>query len=223
MFCTECGQKARGKFCSHCGHSLLEASEDGTTPSFEHDKPAVKSDEVLVEIVGGWDDEVRYETLLKVPEVRTQIERHKGMAKQGITGEQVLALYDKVVSSPIPLEKVAGLIQPFYAKLGINTGKQRVVRIDAPVGRVMVRALCSLARHNQAVRKVSQGTDGCFFEAVLPSDVLALEGDLLVTVRRQGRGAEVTAATKIAGQWFDFGKSNRCLDKLVNDLQVDPG
>ena len=64
-------------------------------------------------------------------------------------------------------------------------------------------------------------TDGCVFEAVLPSDPMSLEGDLTVSVRRQGAGTEVAAATKIAGQMFDWGKSRRCLDVFFADLQLD--
>jgi len=45
-----------------------------------------------------------------------------------------------------------------------------------------------------------------------------LEGDLLVSVRRNGSQAEVTGATRINGQFYDWGKSNRCLDQLFTDL-----
>lgn len=216
MYCSDCGQPARGKFCSHCGHRL-DIAAPPPPPERPHDP-----DEIAVEIIEGWEDEVRYEELVRVPEIKAQIERHQAQAKKGISGEQVLAVYGKVISSPVPLDKLATIIQPLYGRLGIKTGKERKIRIDAPVGRVMVRALCSLARHSQAVRKVSQATDGCCFEAVLPSDVCALEGNLLVTVRRDGRRTEVTAATNIPGQWFDWGKSTRCLERLVTDLHSDP-
>ncbi len=51
--------------------------------------------------------------------------------------------------------------------------------------------------------------------------MFALEGDLLVSVRRTASGAEVDAATKIGGQLFDWGKSNRSLDRLFADLSRD--
>jgi hypothetical protein len=71
------------------------------------------------------------------------------------------------------------------------------------------------------LRSVTQAEDGCLLEAVLPSDLFALEGDLLVSVRRSGGLAEVRASARIGGQIFDWGKINRCLDQLFDDLARD--
>jgi hypothetical protein len=130
-----------------------------------------------------------------------------------------LALADKLVPLGVSLEGLAGVAQPLYAKLGVKTGKQRAQHVPAPVGQVLVRALCSLARHGQTLRGVTQAADGCLLEATLPSDVFALEGDLMVSVRRAGSQAEVSGATRIPGQLFDWGKSHRCLDELFSDLE----
>lgn len=177
--------------------------------------------ELATDLSGDWDQEVRYEQLLRVPHVREKISRHASLAKKKMSGEDFLRIYDKVMPAGVPLEKVATLIQPLYARLGIVTGKQRVGRFVAPVGRVMVRLLCSLARNGQTLRVVNQADDGCCFEAVLPSDLFALEGDLLLGVRRIAGATEVSAATQIKGTWFDWGKSNRCLDVLFADLERD--
>jgi hypothetical protein len=40
----------------------------------------------------------------------------------------------------------------------------------------------------------------------------------LVSVRRSETQAEVCGVTHIGGQLYDWGKSNRCLDKLFTDL-----
>jgi hypothetical protein len=114
------------------------------------------------------------------------------------------------------------IAQPIYASLGVATGKEQTQVIDSPVGRVLVRVLCSLARRGQTLRGVRQATDGCFFEAVLPSDIRSFEGDVLVTVRRREWKTEVTAATRIKGQLFDWGKSRRSLEEFFADLQLDP-
>ncbi len=58
------------------------------------------------------------------------------------------------------------------------------------------------------------------FEAKLPSDLWALEGQVVVTVERAGPGTRVEAATKIPGQLYDWGKSTRCLAKLFADLHA---
>jgi hypothetical protein len=87
----------------------------------------------------------------------------------------------------------------------------------------MFRLLCSMARNGQPLRHVKQAEDGCEFDAVLPSDMWALEGDLVTTVRRQGIRTEVASAASIKGQLIDWGKSRRCLDTLFADLRLDPG
>jgi hypothetical protein len=51
-------------------------------------------------------------------------------------------------------------------------------------------------------------------EASIPSDIFALEGDLLVTVQSDDRITTVDAATKISGQLSDWGKSKRVLKRF---------
>lgn len=231
MFCSECGQKASGKFCSNCGQRLTATAPGplGDVPVIRLADLPAKADEPLVAAVvdpvaplpADWDHELNYETLLSVPRVRETIARHAAQAKKTLSGEEFLKICDKVMPLGVPMEKLAGVIQPLYARFGIATGKQRVTYVGAPVGRVMVRTLCSLARNGQNLKLVKQADDGCCFEAVLPSDVFALEGDLLVGIRRHETMTEVSAATKIPGQFFDWGKSNRCLDRLLADLFQD--
>ncbi len=212
MFCSECGKPAQGKFCSNCGYALTTGESDagGATDLVA---PA--------DIVPDWDHEVRYEAILQYPGVRTTIERHARQAPKRLSGEQFLAIADKVVPLGVPIEKVAAVAQPLFTRLGIKTGKHRTGQVAAPVGKVLLRVLCSLARHGQSLRGVTQAEDGCLLEAALPSDMFALEGDLLVSVRRAGPFAEVDATTQIGGQLFDWGKSNRSLDRLFDDLSRD--
>jgi len=224
MFCSECGQQASGKFCSHCGHRLAAGGSANSVPVVRildesHMQPLVEP--AVVEVPENWDEVVRYETLLSVPAVRDTINRHASMARKTLSGEDFLKLCDQVMPMGVPMEKIASLIQPLYARLGIATGKQRVGHVRAPAGRVILRMLCSLARRGQSLKIVKQADDGCCFEAMLPSDLFALEGDLLVGVRKLNDVTEVTAATKIPGQLFDWGKSNRALDALFADLQRD--
>lgn len=222
MYCSECGQKASGKFCSHCGHRLqVEAKTETPTPIRLLDETPMRDSEESVASTTDWEQEVRYEALLNVPRVRDTINRHATMSRTPLSGEDFLKLCDKVMPMGVPLDKVASLVQPLYARLGIQTGKQRAGQVRAPIGRVMVRMLCSLARNGQTLRLVTQADDGCCFEAVLPSDMFALEGNLIVGVRRAEGATEITAATKIPGQFFDWGKSNRCLETLFADLQRD--
>lgn len=199
MYCHDCGKPARGKFCSHCGTRLEPVEE-----------PPVD-----------WENELRYDLLLRVPHVRQAIDRHAALAKKRMTGEQFLALCDKVVSPPVSAETLAGIVQPLYARIGVHTGKQRSAVLAEPPGRVLCRVLCSLARNGQTIRQVRQADDACVLEAELPSDVWALAGDLVVTVSRQGTTTAVEAVTNIGGQFFDWGKSSRCLDALFADVRDD--
>lgn len=210
MFCCECGKAASGKFCRHCG-----------SPLAQDELPAVVSAAAPQTIEGDWENEVRYEHILKFPGVRDTIERHARLAPKRMSGEQFLALADKLVPLGVSLEGLAGAVQPIYERLGVKTGKEVQHAVQAPVGRVIVRALCSLARHGQPLHSVAQSADGCLLEAALPSDLFSLSGQLLVGVRRGPAATEVHAATRIGGQFFDWGKSARCLDQLFHDLQRD--
>ncbi len=61
---------------------------------------------------------------------------------------------------------------------------------------------------------IEQADDACLIEAEIPSDIWSWEGTILVMVKENHKGTYVEAATKIKGQMFDFGKSERLLDKL---------
>jgi hypothetical protein len=245
MYCSECGKPASGKFCSNCGTPLMSAATavsvaapvapaaiTPTVPPAPHlplsaamaaAMPPVVNPPVVNPPVVNWDQEWRYEELMKVPEVRRIIDRHAAMARTAISAEQFNKFADKVLQNPIPSDKLAAFAQPIFGSMGIRTGKDRTTVIDAPIGRVMLRVLCSLARHGQSLRGVQQGPDGCTLTAVLPSDPMSLEGDVSVIVRRcDTRSTNLTAAMKIAGQLYDWGKCRRALDGFFADMQIDP-
>lgn len=205
MFCHECGSSARGKFCSQCGTPLCAEDPDVWNGPLEP--------------VADWETEVQYDRIIAFPGVREQVEREARQSRKRLSGEEFLKLADKLVPLGVSLEGIAAVAQPLYARLGIKTGKQRVRQVPAPVARVLVRVLCSLARHGQSLRSVTQAADGCLIEASLPSDMFALEGDLYVSLRRNGLCTDVDAATRIPGQVFDWGKSHRCLEKLLADAE----
>jgi hypothetical protein len=158
--------------------------------------------------------------LLRIPEVRDLISRHAARSRKGLSGEAFLELCEKVYS-PIPgvsLSKLSAVIAPLYDRMGIHTGKTRTEMLAVPVGRALVAVLCSLAQHGWTLKDVHQAEDGCGLEAVLPSDFRSFDGDIIVSVRTHGNGTQVEAATRIPGQWFDWGKSQQCLNQLFADL-----
>jgi hypothetical protein len=68
------------------------------------------------------------------------------------------------------------------------------------------------------MQKVHQGEDGCVIEATLPSDIWSLAGELIVSIHRCPPGTQVEAEAKIAGQLYDWGKCQKCLDGLFADM-----
>jgi hypothetical protein len=231
MYCSECGKPASGKFCSNCG-TPLSVSGTATSVTAMPSTPTVGATTVPPAphlpinvdtfLVVDWENEWRYDELIKVPDVRQVIERHTKMARAPISGEEFAKIADKVLKNPLPSDKLAAFAQPIFGSFGIHTGKERTGLIEAPIGRAMLRVLCSMARHAQSLRRVKQDPDGCVFDAMLPSDPMSLEGDLIVSVHRRNARTEVTASTNITGQIYDWGKSRRCLDVLFDDLQLDP-
>jgi hypothetical protein len=208
MFCSECGVPAHGKFCSSCGHKF----------------PSADASANIVPLPVDWSDIIDYETLLGVPQVRDAITRAAAQTKKSLTGEECLEMYFKAFGKmaglpvPIPVTGIARFAQSTYAKMGIKTGKQRNEFIAQPAGKLLVSILCSLARNGRTLRSAHQLADGCILVAALPSDLFALEGDLLLTVTRAPGGSRVQARTEIKGQLFDWGKSTRCLETLFAEL-----
>lgn len=210
MYCSECGVPAQGKFCANCGTALLQSI---VTASASNIVPSM------------WADTVNYEAIVRVPEVRTMVARAAEQATQRLSGEDFLKFCDKAFAplyGGVPVGKLASIAQPLYSTMGLNTGKEQRRIFPKPPGRVIVALLCSLARRGRPLRQVRQAADGCMFEATLPSDVWSFAGDLLVEVRADAAGTAVEARTVVKGQLFDWGKSKRCLEELLSDLEMTP-
>jgi hypothetical protein len=207
MFCSECGQRATGKFCSHCGHSLAK----GEAPANE-----------LPVFTGDWTQLTDYETLLRIPAVRDRLAAHAARSQKKMSGEEFLEACDKVLGSltgAVPLTLIANLTQPISTKLGLKTGKSRKERLAQPPGAVIVAVLSSFAERGQKLGEVTQQPTGCTLRAALPSDMWSLKGDVVIDVRTAGPTAtQLEAAITIPGQIYDWGKSTRALNQLFADL-----
>ena len=214
MFCSECGTEAGGKFCFNCGSPLQGSHLSNTI------QPVAA---VVPTPVVDWENEVRYDRIIQVEVVREAISAHASKAVKGLSGEQFLAIYDKIVSSPIPLEKLASVVQPMYASWGVRTGKQDAQSIDAPIGVVIARALCSLAKHAQPFQRVDQADEGCTLIAEFPSSIWALKGEIRIAISKKRDRTHVAALTNIPGQMFDWGKSRKSLERLFVDLNSSMG
>lgn len=80
MYSSHCGAKAEGNFCSECGSQLAGRGEKETAR-----EPV------------DWSDEIRYEELLKIQEVRDLIAGHIARSKSRMSAEEFLKQCDKAL------------------------------------------------------------------------------------------------------------------------------
>ena len=200
MFCSTCGTKAVGPFCAQCGARIAAPS---------------------VEIAGkSWEEEARYEVLLQYPAVRDLIAGHAGTSAKGMSAERWMELCDKaaVAMGGFPVKNVALAAVPFLDRLGIRKNRARTERLPLPIGRVIVAAVCSLARFGRELKRTRQTEAGCILEAVLPSTIWSLQGELTIAVEPAAGLTEVAATVHIPGQLHDWGKATQALKELFDDL-----
>ena len=211
MFCSDCGKEASGKFCWSCGHALKQLANG----------PLSVEPTETVTVPVDWSNLIDCQTLLAIAEVRDHIAKHAAQSKKKISGEEFLKVCDKfagVLTGGVPLTFIAKISQPISERLGLKTGKVRREQITQPPGNVIVGLLCSLAQNGQNLRDIQQLTNGCTIHAALPSDVWSFEGDLVLTVLVENTATIVEASTTIHGALYDWGKSNRALDRLFADV-----
>lgn len=200
MYCTECGTRGDGKFCAHCGHRLGEGGTPREVPS------AVD-----------WANSIEYSVVTGSREVQQRIAQAAARGEQRISGDEVVGLLDAVMqplTGGISSRVAAKLSKPMTAALGIETGKSRREFMMAPPGRVMVRLLEVLAEHGQKVLRVEQGEETCRINATIPFDWRSFDGELAVTVSRATGGTYLDAEARVEGQWYDWGKCTKQLDRL---------
>lgn len=208
MYCSQCGTPGSGNYCTNCGTRLAPAAWS---------EPSARAD---------WSHEVRYDVLVAHPEVRDLLAQSARGNHLNISAEKLLKVYDKFLAKAaggVELSDLSTIVVPILTRMGVRTTKERTERIAAPVGRTIVAVLCSLAARGSTVKDVHQAFDGCAIEAVLPSDVWSWEGALLLTITAQGDWSRLDARSTIGGQAFDWGKSVRWLDHLVNDVHAFHG
>ena len=205
-YCSNCGVKVSGDFCSECSALLKSPENLGMTRS-QH---------------SNWEEITSYEELLRFQSVRDLISHYATLSKKSVSGEAFLQSCDLafVPLTGASLLIIGSIMQPIYTKLGIKTGKTKSASFNKPVGKILAALLCSLARNGRKVSRVHQGKDGCVVEAIIPSDLWSWEGILVVSVQSKGNDTYVEAATMIKGQLYDWGKSNRCLEELFTDLSM---
>ncbi len=180
-----------------------------------------------------WTREVRYATLIAVPDVRASIANCAIRSRPGVSAEQCLAFFDAVMptvagalmpgvgaaSSALSLSKLSSVLVPIFAGLGIRASHTRSADLWIAPGLVIAAALCSFARYGQTLQSAQQYDDGCLLQAALPSELRAWAGVLYVGINVTADDVtHVNGAVTVKGQMFDWGDGVKKLDHLFADL-----
>ncbi len=205
MYCSHCGAKETGNFCSQCGTKLATSDLETTETT-------------------NWHDEIDYSKLLTIPEVGRLISQAEKNGTRNLSMEEILALFGdtlKPLTGGVSLEKIADISRPLSSKLDLKVRKNRCTTLAEPPGKIIVKFLCWLAKSDQKVVAVNQAHDGCIIEATLPSDIWSRAGNISVMVKRKNNNTLFEATSEIKGQMFDFGKSERLLDNLFEYIHEE--
>ena len=226
MFCSHCGKPATGNFCSFCGAKLTPPPAATSAPKLAPAPPpptAIATAPPPSAPATNWSHEINYETLLKNPQVHDLLARQIPPAKT-LSGEDISEAGAKLFKTPIPVPIVPlmTVTHDLYVHLGVKTGKSREQTFPSPPGEILVAILCSLIRSGNPVQSVQQASDGCILICQIPSSMFTLAADLIITITCEPTLTRVSAATRVAGQLFDWGLSNRILNRLFTDLAAPP-
>lgn len=229
MFCVHCGADGAETFCATCGRrqraetqipperapgqkeqrDFGSGSNDSDSELSKHRQPEC------------WIRSLQYHVVLASPEPRERISAASRKATKGVTGDDLLAVFDAVSPIGISLGKLTHAILPLYDKIGIKIDRESQALFDAPPGRVILAVLCTLATKSLAIADVHQDSNRCSLSADLPWGLMTNPGKVHVLIMEDGPHVRVSLAVRISGQWYDFGKSKRLIDELFQLIQDD--
>lgn len=177
---------------------------------------------------GQWQNEHRVEVLLNDPDVRFRIEQAVQASSKPMSAEQFLQASSVVIGS-IPGMRMVGFATFSGGLVGLEMGKALGVRVKRaaskcypqPIGRVTVALLCVLARSGYPVQRIVQGKDGCFLEAILPSNWQTWKGTIACTVIVRPPETEIEIGTIIPGQALDWGRSAKVISAILDEVRID--
>lgn len=202
MYCSECGQQARGKFCCHCGAAL---AAEAAAP-FD------------------WRHSCDFDRIRQTPDVSRRVEQAKATARTKVPASQLLGLIDAAATpftGGLSSMAIAKIAQPLASRMGLNSEKDRRECVALPPGVVLGNLAVRLASIEHTITSVVHGEHGCQVQATLPADLRAMESRLTIEVCRTETGdTQVAASVLIEGQWYDWGKCQSGLDQLFAGLRA---
>ncbi len=226
MFCTQCGKPVQPEhvFCAACGAVLKR--DEWARSQLMAEAPA--PDEAFASLVippnpmEDWRETTRYRVVLAHPEVKALVAEAAKAKRAGMSADEFMKLAQPMLnaagSGGVPMKLIAEIATPIYAKMGVKIGKDAKNAYATPFGRVLAAILCSLASRNQALVAIQEGTDGCVVQAEVPSSLTTGKGNLTLTLERKPEGTVVASAVVFPGQSSDWGRSQRTLEELHQDI-----
>lgn len=216
MYCTNCGQKLGDghRFCAHCGTEAAANASPATPPS----TPPQKIDPAV-----DWRNSMNVGEIVNHPDVRARIVRVTGATPQGMTAEQFFKYAEPVMAAAgaggIPLGAIKDIALPMYARMGLKMDREMSQGFRNTFGETLAAVLCSLASRSQPLVDISEAGDGCILNTKMASSILSWEGNMIVTLERQSEGTLLKATITVPGQAFDWGRSKRVLQDLIDDVK----
>ena len=213
MYCVHCGAEGAAAFCAECGQRQ--------DPIVGKDDSPTESVDAIIEAVMHWTESIQYETVLGNPDARNRIAFVARDTQQGITGEDLLAVFDAVSPVGVSLVKLSKLIVPICDKLGIKTDRQAQHAFVAPPGRVLLATLCAMASKSLVIAEVRQDVEKCYLSAEIPATLITHCGKLQILLEVRDGYVQVSLATTISAQWYDWGKSTRLIREIFAAIDND--
>ncbi len=236
MYCIHCGADGAAKFCGSCGQrqervlpfvlpsSAMRADSDCVVSidDVAIDDVSIEATAIDVDEHGlDWTQSIDYERILQHEHVRARIAAASRTVGPGVTGDDILEIFDAVSPVGFSLGKFAKAILPVYDKLGIKTNHQARCIYDTTSGRLMLATLCTIASHSLVIDHVNQAPTQCSLDLEIPTGLITNKGKLGILIGRFESYCQITLQTSISGQWYDWGKSNRLMTSILAGIMTD--
>ena len=217
MFCTQCGRPFgdHDKFCGGCG-----APRPGTDQAAAASPASLPQEDVDPAL--DWRSSVRVREIANHPEVRARIRQVAGAVPTGMSADQFLDIARPLLAvagaGNVPLKTIKDVAVPFYARMGLKTNQELSQGFRSTFGETLAAALCSLASRSQPLVDIAEAANGCVINAKMPSSIWSWEGNIVTTLEQHPDGTLLRATVTVPGQAFDWGKSKRVLQDLIDDV-----
>lgn len=230
MYCVHCGAAGAAKFCASCGQSQGSIQRPSKPEAAEPSDVAVTLTSRApgsVDLSEGvhretdWTASLDYEMILSQAHARDRIAVASRGAGPSVTGDDILEVFDAVSPIGFSLGKFTKAILPIYDKLGIKTDRRAQCMYDTPPGRLMLATLCAIASHALTIDQVHQAPDKCSLSTEIPSSFYTNRGRLSILIENCQSYCQITLTTSISGQWYDWGKSTRLTNKILDAVLAD--